>query len=91
MLLKINEFLKRKECRMGGFNIYGFDIPFLWKRMVINKIAPCNRISIDWIKPRDLGSYVVDVMQLWKQTSFTCSLDLLCLSLFGEKPNVDDA
>jgi hypothetical protein len=33
----------------------------------------------------------VDVMQIWKQTSFTASLDLLSQTLLGESPKSDGA
>lgn len=89
LLKKVNEVFKTHECRIGGFNIYGFTIPFLWKRMIINGVNPHNRLNITWIKPRDMDAYMVDVMNVWKQTSFTCSLDLLSLSLLGEKADLD--
>lgn len=89
LLLKINGVFKSHECRIGWFNIYSYAIPFLWKRMIINQINPQNKLCISYLKPRDLDSYLVDVMNIWKQTSFTCSLDLLSLSLLGDKPNTD--
>lgn len=36
-----------------------------------------------------MENYIVDVMNIWKQTSFTCSLDLLSISLLSENPGVD--
>jgi Ran GTPase-activating protein (RanGAP) involved in mRNA processing and transport len=36
-----------------------------------------------------MKDYIVDVMNIWKQTSFTCSLDLLSISLLSENPGVD--
>ena len=89
MLEKINEVFKKNNRRLGGFNIYGFAIPFLWKRMIINGIEPAKAISISELKPRDMKDYIVDVMQIWKQTSFTCSLDLLSTCLLGENLWID--
>lgn len=93
LLKKVNDVFNNlslmEKNRLWGFNIYWFDIPFLWKRMVINWIQPTKSLCISGLKPRDLDNYMVDVMLLWRQTSFTCSLDLLSLSLLGEKPNTD--
>ena len=89
LLLKVNEIFKKNKFRLGGFNIYGFAIPFLWKRMVINCIQPAEWLCISELKPRDMKDYIVDVMQIWKQTSFTCSLDLLSVSLLSENPWID--
>ena len=36
-----------------------------------------------------MEDYIVDVMNIWKQTSFTCSLDLLSISLLSENPGID--
>ena len=89
MLEKINEVFKKNNRRLGGFNIYGFAIPFLWKRMIINGIEPAKALCISELKPRDMKDYIVDVMQIWKQTSFTCSLDLLSSCLLGENLWID--
>lgn len=89
LLMKINEVFSAREWKIGWFNIYNFDIPYLRKRMIINWIAPSSKLSIAEIKPREMGNSIVDVMQIWKQTSFTCSLDLLSLTLLGESPKSD--
>lgn len=77
--------------KLGWYNIYNFDIPFLRKRMVINGIQPPLKLSIADMKPREMGNNIVDVMQIWKQTSFTASLDLLSQTLLGESPKSDGA
>ena len=89
LLERVNEIFKKNNRRLGGFNIYGFAIPFLWKRMIINGIEPAKAISISELKPRDMKDYIVDVMQIWKQTSFTCSLDLLSTCLLWENLWID--
>ena len=89
LLERVNEIFKKNNRRLGGFNIYGFAIPFLWKRMIINGIEPAKALCISELKPRDMKDYIVDVMQIWKQTSFTCSLDLLSACLLGENPWID--
>ncbi|MDR3168688.1 MAG: hypothetical protein LBU27_02845 [Candidatus Peribacteria bacterium] len=67
--------------------MFGFDIPYLRKRMVINGIVPHKKLCIQNEKPWECS--VVDVMNIWKHTSFSCSLDLLSLTLFGESPKTD--
>lgn len=85
ILTKFNLILStHADATLGGFNIFGFDIPFLWKRMIINAIQPNPLLCIADKKPRDVD--VVDVFLAWKQTSFSCSLDTLCLTLLGESP-----
>ncbi len=72
---------------LGWFNIVWFDIPFLWKREIINGIKPPKKLCIWSQKPREVD--VVDVMQIRRQTSFSCSLDLLSLTLLWETPKED--
>lgn len=91
LLLKINEIFTAWEWMLGGYNIYNFDIPYLRKRMVINGIVPAMKLSIADMKPREMWDNIIDVMQIWKQTSFTCSLDLLSLTLLGDSPKSDGA
>lgn len=85
ILTKFNLILStHADATLGGFNIVGFDIPFLWKRMIINAIQPNPLLCIADKKSREVD--VVDVFLAWKQTSFSCSLDTLCLTLLGESP-----
>lgn len=88
ILEEFNDILsKHMEYALWGFNIIGYDIPFLRKRMIINHLLPNKKLCIQNEKPRE--SSVVDVIRIWKHTSFGCSLDLLSLSLFGESPKSD--
>lgn len=77
-----------QDCVLGGFNILTFDIPFLWKRSVILGIKPHKKLCVGDIKPRERNE--VDVMQIRKQGSFACSLDLLSISLLGHSPKTGD-
>ena len=89
LLLKVDEVFVKWKWKIWWFNIYNFDIPFLRKRMVINWLQPPLKLSITDIKPRELGENIVDVMQIWKQTSFACSLDLLSQTLLWDSPKSD--
>lgn len=86
LLHEVNDIFTKWNWLLGGFNVYNFDIPYLRKRMVINKIQPALSICVVDIKPRDMDKAIVDVMQIWRQTSFSCSLDLLSLTLLWESP-----
>lgn len=89
LLIKVNDVFRKWNWKIWWFNIYNFDIPFLWKRNVINGIEPPLKLSIADIKPREIWENIVDVMQIWKQTSFACSLDLLSQTLLGDSPKSD--
>lgn len=88
LLMQFNEVLAfHQDATLGGFNINEFDIPFLWKRMMINGIKPHKKLCIGNAKPREVDT--VDVFKIRKQTSFGCSLDLLSMTLLGESPKSD--
>ena len=88
LLMHFNEVLAfHQDATLGGFNINEFDIPFLWKRMMINGIKPHKKLCIGNAKPREVDT--VDVFKIRKQTSFGCSLDLLSMTLLGESPKSD--
>lgn len=89
LLKTIAPIFEKNTRKLWGFNIYNFNIPFLWKRFVINHMLPPKPLCIMWIKPREIDNTMVDVIQIWKQTSFTCSLDLLSLTLLWESPKSD--
>ena len=83
------EVFRSWNGKLGWFNIYNFDIPFLRKRGIINGFQPPMKLCIADIKPREMWDNIVDVMQIWKQTSFTCSLDLLSQTLLWDSPKSD--
>jgi 3'-5' exonuclease len=65
LLTKFNSVINADEVFVGH-NIKSFDIPFLWKRSIMNGITPTKAISATGKKPRELVH--VDTMELWKQT-----------------------
>ena len=88
LLMQFNEVLAfHQDAVLGGFNINEFDIPFLWKRMMINGIKPHKKLCIGNAKPREIDT--IDVFKIRKQTSFGCSLDLLSMTLLGESPKLE--
>jgi DNA polymerase elongation subunit (family B) len=69
--------------KLCGHNIKRFDLPFLWKRMLVNGINPPNSVNNFNKKPWDVTA--IDTAELWSngawQESFT-SLETLT-ALFG--------
>jgi len=63
-----------------GHNILGFDLPFIWRRAVINRVRPPT-----WFPgPASLkpwGDTVDDTMLMWAGQRGTISLDNLCRAL----------
>lgn len=86
LLEEVFPILHQQMNRLWWFNIYNFDIPFLWKRYIINWYLPPMWLDIANVKPWELDDVMVDVMQIWKHTSFWCSLDLLSMTLLWESP-----
>ena len=85
ILKQFNTVLEaNNDAILGGFNIFGFDIPFLRKRMIINSIKPIIKLCLGEKKLQDTA--LMNVFLDWKQTSFSCSLDTLCQTLLGESP-----
>ena len=72
---------------LGGHNIERFDIPFLWKRMLINGIKPPNCLNYIDKKPWDIKLF--DTAKVWGggsyKESFT-SLDTITAALGIESP-----
>lgn len=70
---------------LTGYNISGFDIPVLIKRMLINNIELPYQLQIRGKKPWEIT--INDMMQDWKSTSWdSISLDLLCVTLGIDTP-----
>jgi len=84
------ERIDEKKRILAGHTIERFDIPFLWKRMLINRISPPGIINTWGKKPWDLNYF--DLAKFWSggawQESFT-SLDTLS-AIFGVKSPKED-
>lgn len=86
ILTKSNKVLNNAAASgytLTGHTIVRFDVPFLWKRSLINKIKPAGIISVYDKKPWDVK--LLDIAQFWGggawQEGFT-SLDTMS-ALFG--------
>lgn len=64
-----------------GHNIVGFDLRFLWQRMVVNSIKPTSEL-LNAMKARPWGKEVADTMTMWNpDRQSRTSLDQLCRAL----------
>jgi len=82
---ELDEIVPMKSHILCWFNLYQHDIPYLWKRMVINWIKPNNHLRLAKIPIYNINKYVRDLNQLRKQTGFSASLDLIIYNLLKEK------
>jgi hypothetical protein len=71
-----------------GHNIAKFDLPFIWKRSVINNVATCK--AVKWIDARH-GQNCYDTMIAWAGFGKTISADNLCkiLGVKGKTEGMD--
>lgn len=72
-------FDKPKKQYLSGHNIREFDIPFICRRLVINKIKIPKKLDISGKKPWDLD-YLVDTLNLWKFGDYKSYTSLSLLS-----------
>lgn len=72
---------------LSGFNIKQYDIPFIFKRYVINGLNLPKQFNFEGLKPWEIN--IVDVFELWKSTSYTStSLETLSITLGVSNPKI---
>ena len=77
--LSILDQMPKERLVLVGHNILGFDLRFLWQRMIINGIQPPK--YIDWRATR-ISHGLQDTMQIWNpERDRRISLDNLCTIL----------
>ena len=86
---ELDELAPRQKHILCWFNLYKHDVPYLWKRMVINWIKPDHHLRLAKIPPYQINDYVYDVNQLWTQSSFSAELPLIVQSVLWEKADWD--
>lgn len=70
---------------LGGFNIKQFDIPYLFKRYVINNLNLPQELNFEGKKPWEIE--LIDVYDIWKYSSFvSTSLEALSVTLGVSNP-----
>ena len=80
----ITKVLEDHKGIIAGFNIVGFDLPYLRKRHAILGLSNFPpKLQDVGKKPWDMDNTILDIMKFWKGSSFyNDSLDELCLA-FG--------
>lgn len=65
---------------LTGHNILDFDIPFIYRRSIINRIKPHAMIDQWHLKPREVE--IIDTMKIWKQFWYISTwIELICMCL----------
>lgn len=73
-----------------GHAIIGFDIPFIFKRCLINQVMPNELLDTQGEKPWTVDEFLVDTKELWKGTSFRpSSLAVVAMALDVPSPKDD--
>jgi 3'-5' exonuclease len=71
---------KKPGLNLCGYNIKGFDMPYVSKRMLINDISLPQLLNNGGRKPWEIPAY--DLFEVWQQGSRDMvSLELVCISL----------
>ena len=91
ILKTLVKLIKKRKFILVGFNIKAFDLPYIRKRAMVNDLeyfsTPQGNDS--GIKPWDMDSVVVDLMEHWKGANYAnTSLELLCYALGISSPKV---
>lgn len=81
ILEKFFELLyKMPEYELAGHNIKAFDLPFIFRRAIINGIKPHDKVSFYGMKPWDIQ--VTDTIELWKNGWYISAwLEIIAVSL----------
>lgn len=85
----LNHVTKRRpNTRLCGFAIKGFDIPFIFKRCLVNQICANDLLDVAGKKPWEVSA--IDLKELWKGCGTTgASLVAVCVALGIKSPKGD--
>ena len=82
---------EHKGFRMCGHNVKGFDVPYLGKRMIYNKITPPTSLMVSNKKPWEIN--ILDTTELFSFGNHLqgryLGLELLSCSLGVDSPKVE--
>lgn len=76
---------------LAGFNIKKFDVPFLYRRMLVHKILPPIQFDTWDKKPWEINS--LDLLRVWSELNTIngmCNFDLVCNLMGVESPKNGD-
>lgn len=89
----VNELCSKNGAQLTkplfvGHNIAKFDLPFIWKRSVINDVTTCS--GVKWVDARH-GQHCYDTMVAWAGFGNRISADNLCkiLDIKGKTEGMD--
>jgi len=89
LLDRFNKMLERNATdKLIGFVNVGFDSPFVFKRMLINKILPSSKVDSSGLKPWEVDE--VDLAKEWQGTSFARASLINIATAFGLPSPKDD-
>lgn len=79
---------KNIEMQIAGYNTKGFDVPFIFKRAIVNQVKPHKLFNIGGLKPWEVGN--LDIWEQWNGTSqYKGNLIGICNALGVESPRND--
>lgn len=79
-----------KGFALAGHGIKGYDVPFLMRRMLINKVSIPDCLDVAGAKPWEVK--IIDTNELWKSTGFYSASLLniaVAMGLPSPKSNID--
>lgn len=83
LLKKIQQYFNKIDTlglTLCGYNIKGFDIPWLFKKLCMYNLEVPNNLNDAGKKPWEIN--IIDLMELWKGTAFeTTTFDELAYTL----------
>jgi 3'-5' exonuclease len=74
---------------LGGHNIKEFDIPFICRRLIINRMVLPDILKISGKKPWELN-YFIDTMEMWKFGDWKSYTSLKLLTAIFDIPSPKD-
>jgi hypothetical protein len=85
----LDEVVKyRPDTKLVGHSVKGFDIPFVFRRALVNYVTPNRLIDVGGLKPWELTC--LDTKDLWKGSGYyNASLIAVCLALGIPSPKSD--
>jgi uncharacterized protein YprB with RNaseH-like and TPR domain len=89
VLKRFNDLIGRNlKDTLAGFVNISFDSPFVFKRMIINGIAPNDKLDSSGLKPWEVEE--IDLAILWKGNSFSRASLINVATSFGLPSPKDD-
>lgn len=78
-----------RKLKLSGWAVIGFDIPFVFKRCMVNGVTPSSMLETAGEKPWTMAEKVLDLKELWKGTSFAPT-SLICATVALGIPHPKD-